>query len=203
VLSRAVCAGAALVAFLVAAAAPRARADCGVGADYDVTVDGSTVTVCTTGSVRRCGGTTIDLLRQDDADDAITVVAASSCSAQGCYVDACVPPGKYRYGYARSYDCSEAGCGAVSLFIEVDVPSPLSSTCAPASAAPATSTEAPPWGRPAAGTHPLRLATCGDPNCAVTPAQGGSVSVVGLLAVAGGLVLAARRSRRTSRTRSR
>jgi hypothetical protein len=112
-----------------------------------------------------------------------------------------VPPGKYRYGYARSYDCSEGGCGAVSLFIEVDVPSPLSSTCAP-TAAPATSTEAPPWGMPAAGTHPLRLETCGDPNCAVTPAQGGSFSVVGLLAVVGGLALAARRSRGASRSRS-
>jgi MYXO-CTERM domain-containing protein len=134
-----------------------ARADCNTPASYQVTVDASTVTVCPRSTSRNCGSS-IDLLRQNTADGTVVIVGAT-CS-QNCYVDTCVPPGTYRYGWATAYDCSEAGCGDPSLFEEATVTADLSSSCSPAANTTPTTTE-PPWG---AGASPAQFIMC-DNGC--------------------------------------
>jgi len=187
----------------VLALAPRVArgATCDRDADYDVTVDGGTVTVCTRSSSRQCGAA-IDLLRQSESDGTAVVVAASPCSAAGCYVDACVPPGQYRYGYAKAFDCSEGECGAVGLFEEVSVTAALPASCALTSPTPAPAAEVPPWGTPAPGTHPLRLFTCNAGTCSIAPRAGAVPRWLDGLVVCVGLAIAARRARRRARRRA-
>lgn len=133
-----------LPALAIAFITSHAAADCATGADYNVTISANTVTVCPASSARHCDSS-IEFLRQSEADG--TVSAVGYCS-NGCYVDECVPGGKYRYGYALPYDCSESGCGSVALFAEVSVTSVISSSCARATgdSGPTASTTVPPWG---------------------------------------------------------
>jgi hypothetical protein len=101
--------GLALLA-VVALGARSAAADCNTGAGYRVNLKGNTVTILIDSSTRRCGGP-VPLLRQDVATG--DVVVLSSYCVSGTYVDECVPPGTYRYGFATPYDCSEQGCSSV------------------------------------------------------------------------------------------
>jgi hypothetical protein len=104
----------------VAFATRPAAADCANGADYYVTVNGSTVAVRPEGTVRRCGGP-IPMLRQDTSTG--EVVELSGYCVSSAYVDECVPLGTYRYGFATPYDCSEHGCGSVYYWASAQVTS--------------------------------------------------------------------------------
>src|SRR5262245_20247546 len=72
---------------------------------YDVTVEGDTVRVCPVNFAdRKCpdpGG----MLRQN-VDTGEVVRLVDDCDA-GCYVDRCVVPGSYRYGFATPYECKK------------------------------------------------------------------------------------------------
>jgi hypothetical protein len=149
------------IALGLVCAAPRAvHADCASGATYRIDVSGSSVTICPSATTRTCGSS-IDLLRQNEADSSLVVVG-NSCSptSSGCYLDLCVPPGTYRYGYATAYDCSEAGCGSVALFSETTVTAALASGCTPATPAPTPTSEATPWMTGAYGSV-ARFKSCG------------------------------------------
>ena len=139
-----------------------AHADCDTGADYQSSVFGNTVTVClvSQSEVTTCSASH-PVVRQN-IQTSETVGLGAFCLgpdaglpggadvAEGfpCFVDECVPQGSYRYGLAPAYDCSQAGCGAVALFTEAAVTSPLPATCvrSDGNTAPTTVTQTPPWG---------------------------------------------------------
>lgn len=182
---------------------PRAgRADCSNGATYRITVAMNAVTICPSGTARQCGSS-IDLLRQSAADGSVVVVGnACSSTSAACYVDQCVPPGTYRYGYATPYDCSEAGCGSVALFSQAEVTNPLPTGCVPASAAPTATSAPPPWPNGPADANVSRFKTCGSGGCTYAAASDrGLVRLLDALAVALGLGLIAVRARRRTRAR--
>ena len=110
---------AAVVAVLVSlspfVALRAARADCAIPRGYQPIVDGNTVTICATnpdsqGTCPRPGG----MLRVDTATGA-AVQLADTCAdggvQGGCYVDECVPPGTYAYGYSTPFACCTFCCG--------------------------------------------------------------------------------------------
>jgi len=59
-----------------------------------------------------------------------------------CYLDECVPPGRYRYGYARPLECVG---GMTQYYTAVTVTRPLPEGCRRASAPPTPRTHVP-WG---------------------------------------------------------
>ena len=187
-----------MAGLLAASLAPSpARADCALGADYTVTVDANTVTVCPTSTLRKCGASSIDLLRQRVADGTVAVIAGS-CSSN-CYVDTCVPAGTYLYGYGTPYDCSESGCGDVAYFREATVTSVLPATCSPTGGTP-TST-APPWGT---GASPDQFKTCDHGcGCATESSDRRTVRLLDGFAVVVGLSLVVWRGRRHRRAARR
>lgn len=88
---------------------------------------------------------TLETVRIADTCDG---VLAPGQDAQGGskYVDECVPPGNYRYGFAKPYLCQGASCNTF-YFVDVTVSTPLSSSCVPLlSDAGTTLAAAPPWG---------------------------------------------------------
>jgi hypothetical protein len=115
------------------------RADCAQPRSYAPTVSGNEVTVCPTSpdshAIPGCpaaGG----MLRLDVASGAVTKLAdvcvaagtgscesISNACASSCYVDPCVPPGSYQYGYGTPYECGD-GCNT-AYFVEVTVTQPL------------------------------------------------------------------------------
>lgn len=112
------------MACLVLAQAKPARA-CGAPGNYETSVNGNTVRVL---AMRPCSAGTGDvLLRQDAVSGAIMRVDATCVG--GWYVDSCVAPGTYRYGfetpYATTADCA---CGPYDYYGVATVDSPL--TCA-------------------------------------------------------------------------
>jgi MYXO-CTERM domain-containing protein len=174
-----------------------ARADCDNGASYLISVNANTVRVCVTATNRGCASG-IDLLRQSEADDSVVVVTGT-CSG-GCYVDTCVPPGSYRYGYATPYDCSEAGCGGVSFFELAEVNDSLPASCATTDI---PTTTAPPWEGPQGGTTQFKV--CNGCGCATgQPADRLVVLALDGLVVIAGLAVGRvrRRHRHGSRRRS-
>jgi hypothetical protein len=184
------------IAAIVVVLIPRAgHTDCASGADYRATVTGNTVTVCPVQTTRTCSATTT-LFRQD-ASDGTTVAVTGACSSQGCYVDACVPAGNYRYGYATPFDCSEAGCGAVALFVNVSVTNVLAADCAPpgGSATTAPAATSAPWGSGAGDAGFSRLKSCPSGGCAMASADRTAVRLVDLLAIGLGILLVGRQAR--------
>ena len=128
---------------LCVAGAGVARADCSGGAEYNVTVTGNTVQVLPELTARKCGGP-IGMLRQN-VDTGEVVELANDCD-EGRYVDECVPPGDYRYGFATAYDCSEQGCGGVQYYVAVIAPTPVSPCVRSGTSTEATAYSAPvPW----------------------------------------------------------
>jgi hypothetical protein len=127
-----------------------AKADCAAGANYAVTVQNTTVRVLPIATSRNCGGS-IPMLRQDVASGAI--VQLFGYCAQGAYVDECVPPGTYRYGFAVPYDCSEQGCGAVYYWGTATATASISTGCSlsAGNAAPTPYPGPAPW--PADGSN--------------------------------------------------
>jgi len=175
-------------------ASGRAAADCAAGAGYTATVADNTVTVCPTRSVSVCGSS-IDFLRQGKADGTVVSIG-NSCSSNGCYVDECVPPGSYRYGYATPFDCSEAGCGIVALFAEVTVATPLSQSCTrtTSGAGPTLTATTPPWGT-GSGVSTSWFKKCGGCDCGAASSGRGSVRFLDMLALGSGLFIMGLRAR--------
>lgn len=166
-----------------------ARADCALGAYYQVAVDANTVTVCPEATKRKCGDA-IGLLRQNTADG--TVVIVNDVCSNNCYVDSCVPPGTYRYGFATPYDCSEAGCGDLALFEEATVESALPEGCTPAGSTTPATTELP-WDPGASATKFKKCDNgCG---CAAASVDRTTVRLLDGLAVMIGLIVVVGRAR--------
>ena len=123
----------------------RALADCAQPVDYDVTADGSDVTVCFTDFQDLNRGCDIGsaLLRENvDTGDVVEVAANCDTSQPRCYVDTCVEDGKYRYGFALPFDCYASSCGTY-YFGEIEVSGSDTSSCT-SDALPYT--DDPPWG---------------------------------------------------------
>jgi hypothetical protein len=177
-----------------------ASADCANSGDYHVVVDANKVTVgpLDPGSARRCG-VGLELLRQNLADGAVVNVG-NTCIDQGQHLDECVPPGKYRYGYATPFDCSESGCGSVALYIGVTVSAKLTTDCIRGSTAPAAVATKVPWsdGDPAV----TRFKKCSDGGCGVRSSSRSAVRLFDLLAFGAGVYLIALRSRTSRRRRN-
>jgi hypothetical protein len=83
---------------------------------YMTQVVGNLVYVCPWNFAERGCPDAEGMLREDTASGAV-VKLATSCVTEagdlgtwehGCYVDECVPPGTYRYGYATPYECEGA-----------------------------------------------------------------------------------------------
>jgi hypothetical protein len=121
------------LAAAVAILAPSAiaNADCAAPQSYTKQVDANSVTICPTYPRAAGPGCTVagGMIRVDTSNGAATRlpdVCGSDASAD-CYVDECVAPGTYQYGYGIPYACG-ASCG-VDYFIEVTVPHVDGGTC--------------------------------------------------------------------------
>jgi hypothetical protein len=150
---------------------------------------GNTVTVCLEGTARTCGGA-VPMLRQDEATG--TVVELGDACENNCYVDECVPPGKYRYGFATPFDCSEAGCGTGEMFAEAEISSAIAG-CTPTSGnpGPTPTPTAAPWGT---GSDISTTNHCDGHGCTTAPGERRGVFSFDMLANAlsygaGGVVL--------------
>lgn len=187
----------ALCVFGIVLTCDKAHADCATSGEYQAAVTANTVTVgpLDIHSARRCG-TGIELLRQNLADGAVVTVG-NLCDDRGQHIDECVPPGNYRYGYAVPFDCSEAGCGYVTLYLGVTVVSELASTCArTAGGAEPTPTETTvPWQSGDSGSTRFKKCDSGG-GCGVTTSKARqTVRWLDLLAFGAGLGMMAMRSR--------
>ncbi len=101
---------------LMAYAAP-SSANCAMGPTYDINVRDNTVMICAYGE-GMCPYTSA-LLRQN-VKTGETVELHAFC-AEICYLDECVPPGTYRYGFAQPFDCHPGACGPTEFYGEAEV----------------------------------------------------------------------------------
>ena len=101
---------------------------CGAPGTYLTSVDGNTVRVAS--PISRDPANPKSLLRQD-VDTAETVRVSYTCDA-GWYVDACVRPGNFRYGFEQPLAApdSDCACGPYDYFGTAVVESSLPATCA-------------------------------------------------------------------------
>jgi hypothetical protein len=167
---------AALLSFASFFDATGAHADCAAPRDYVAKVNGNQVTVCPTyaagdGTCPQAGG----MLRVGLSDAGSTVEKlADSCQAPApglgtdatsCYVDDCVPPGTYQYGYATPLDCAQA-CGG-QYAVEVSVTTALSG-CTSDAGAPTIAGSAP-WNPAAAVAGSVPNTACVYRNDSGTP----------------------------------
>jgi hypothetical protein len=132
-------------AIVIAVVSP-ARANCARPVGYDATVTGNTVQVTPVNFGNRACPDANGMLRQA-VDTGAVVKLADFCvptSELAAYVDECVPPGTYRYGFATPYECESSAC-STSYFAEAKVTDTLSDTCARSdgNAEPATATSVP------------------------------------------------------------
>lgn len=127
-------------------------------ATYHATARGSSVIVCPHLLNERACPQPEGLLRQELASGRVVRIAdrctserplppgviaeAPAIAARACYLDECVPPGRYRYGYARPLECMGSGS---QYFAEVEVTAALAPDCKREGAAPAPVARAP-WG---------------------------------------------------------
>jgi MYXO-CTERM domain-containing protein len=111
------------MAFVALTYSSPARA-CGAPGNYETSVDGNTVRVL---AMRPCSAGVGDvLLRQDVVSGAVMRVDAACVG--GWYVDSCVAPGTYRYGFATPYaTTSDCACGPYDYYGVATVDAPL--TC--------------------------------------------------------------------------
>jgi hypothetical protein len=107
------------------------------GSYYGIDLMDSSVQVCPFPD-SGCVGT---LLRQNVATG--EVVEIGFC-VRNCYVDECVAPGTYRYGFAQPFVCGPNGA---QYYIEGTVTSALDANCAraPGDAGPTASSNPVPW----------------------------------------------------------
>lgn len=122
-------ASAAALTALLTAATP-ARANCARPVGYQAVVTGNTVQVTPVNFDERACPDPEGMLRETPSTGEI-VKLADHCVATAelaAYVDECVPPGTYRYGFASPFECSSSSCGT-DYFVEATVTDQLAATC--------------------------------------------------------------------------
>jgi hypothetical protein len=150
-------------ALLLLGAARPAEANCAAGDEYAISVEGSSVQVCPmpnggANDGRLCPDPRGTGMLRQSVDSGEVQRIAEFCSddpsypggpARLCYLDECVPPGTYRYGFATPWeDPFCGGCPPSQYFGEVVVDEPLSAECTPSAGndGPQPYSGAPPWG---------------------------------------------------------
>jgi hypothetical protein len=124
-----------------------AFANCSGHEDYTADVQGNTVTVRPVNASERECGAGETLLREalDGADSGTIVALPEQCEEDSTelagFVDDCVPPGLYAYGFEEPYDCDSGACSAV-YNVHVLVTAALPEDCTP-SAEPTEAAEVP------------------------------------------------------------
>lgn len=194
---------------VVAAWSSDAGANCGMPVGYDVAVTDNAVTICPANHTGRACPDSSGMLRENATTDQV-VKLEDYCSGSGysgaCYVDECVPPGTYRYGFATPYDCCSSCCGT-AYFQEVTVESALPGNCARSegNGAPAAFAGSIPWGDEQiicnyGGDNPDAETDDDDGGgCAVASHPANTVVAVNVLALLFGLgILAWRRAKHGS-----
>jgi hypothetical protein len=171
-------------------------------ATYHAAVRGNTVIICPRLLNERACPQPEGMLRQEVASGRVERIAdlctderplppgviaeAPAHARRACYLDECVPPGRYRYGYARPLQCM--GSGSQYHADEVTVTEPLPPTCA-RRGAPPQPVERAPWGNAPWICHR------GCMGCAVAAPEPVPRGLIGL-GLAIGLLLLAARARR-------
>jgi hypothetical protein len=122
---------------------------------YYARAEGSKVTICPRLLNDRSCPQPAGMLRQK-VDTGEVVLLPQSCTPRrvaphgvadmahkgACYLDECVPPGTYRYGFARPLECVG---DAAHFYAQVAVTQPLDKSCKRSSAEPSPRTHVP-WG---------------------------------------------------------
>lgn len=127
-----------------------ATANCARPVGYDVSVTGNQVTICPENWVGRGCPDPGGMLRQDiSSGRAVRLPDRCSMNAAGksCYVDTCVAPGQYRYGFAVPYECYKPAC-STNYFAEAEV-----TAAEPCPAGSALQVASVPWGDSAVVCH--------------------------------------------------
>jgi len=175
--------------------------------EYRVAVAGNTVTVCPHSTARACPDPA-GMLRQDERTGAV-VELPQACMPDpewgggDCYVDECVPPGSYRYGYAKPFACDHR-LAWTSYWDKAEVTRPLPAGCKPTNAksSPTPTSAAPPWpeGEDSVCTHSMCLGCFqrDDPTAGL-----GNLSLMAAAGLAWSLRRARRKPRRGKRQVSR
>lgn len=121
-------------------------------ASYRATADGNTVIICPELRNDRACPQPEGMLRQNIVTGEV-VRLAQSCTnhrpggaapnAGACYIDECVPPGTYRYGYASPLTC----VGSTTFYYaEVQVGGKLDAACRRSGGSQPTAVKRVPWG---------------------------------------------------------
>jgi hypothetical protein len=157
--------------------------------EYRIWIHDNTVGVCVYGeTTRRCPGGG-DLLREEPSTGAV-VRLPDVCTSGSCYVDECVPPGDYRYGYAEPLACESAS--GTDYFGTAEVTTPLD-TCErrPDNPGPADYAGTVPW-----NDDPIRCEpSYGRDGCSCSSSPSGfqweevGVVLIQVLAVVVGVIL--------------
>ncbi|MBX3229053.1 MAG: hypothetical protein KIT84_01845 [Labilithrix sp.] len=122
-----------LLASLVVARVAAANCARPVGYEARVT-DGGAVVVTPVNFDRRGCSPSEALLRQDVGSGEVVRIDTCAEAEAGAdddgraYVDACVKPGTYRYGFERPYECVSSAC-STSYFEEIKVTTAPGSPC--------------------------------------------------------------------------
>src|SRR5262245_15608151 len=105
----------------VMAAVVRADANCARPVTYEVHVEGNAVRIEALSFDRRGCPDPGGMLRQDTTTGEVVRLAdfcASDPSGRGAaYLDECVAPGTFRYGFATPYECIPSAC-STDYFVE-------------------------------------------------------------------------------------
>lgn len=193
--------GLAVVA-LCSTGAAEAYANCAQPVGYFIQLEGRNVTVCPENFDSRGCGDAEGLVREEIDEGAVVRVADVCIDRPGdtgdgarCYVDECVPAGRYRYGFANPYECQSSSCGTYYYEEIVVTGTEACTRTDPREPSAATGV---PW-----GSDPEICGYGADPgDCATAPLAGGGTGLVfgaQALALLAGLALWLRR--RTVRER--
>jgi len=128
-----------------------ASANCAEPTSYEIAVEGNTVTVCPRNFQGRGCPDPDGMLREALAGGAVVKLddrcsdpaGAGADDDPACYVDECVPPGEYRYGFALPYSCESASCGTY-YFTPVTVTAAVGN-CQPSDGGAPQSAAGVPW----------------------------------------------------------
>lgn len=108
-----------------------AHANCAMPVGYKVKATGNSVSICPSNHDDRACPDASGMLREDATSHDV-VKLDDFCSGEGysgpCYLDECVPPGTWYYGFADPYQCCSACCGT-SFYTAVEVTDELPEGC--------------------------------------------------------------------------
>jgi len=107
------------------------HANCAMPASYNLKVVGNTVTICPSNlNGRECPDSAGMLRQGPDATVLLPDKCSESAYGTSCYVDECVEPGTYKYGFARPYECCSYCCDT-DYYASVSVLANPGAGCAP------------------------------------------------------------------------